>query len=198
MKPSAASNNHLVRPGGGAFVSQWVCEGVGNNSSTRKVSNIVKNILSFVSLLAVSGVLGIQLVQPASAVRQAPSPAEPILVGAHADAHVSSLIERSCQNCHSLRTDWPLYSRIFPFSVLIEHDVQTARTHMNLSHWQTYDDSEKSLMLSEIGSVVRNRIMPPRRYTMIHPEAKLSESEVNEIYRWTRADRRLLNHSPEK
>jgi len=116
-------------------------------------------------------------------------------MGAHADAHVFSVIERSCQNCHSLRTEWPLYSRIFPFSWLIDHDVRTARTYMNLSRWQTYEDSEKSLMLSEIGSVVRNHIMPPRRYTMIHPEAKLTEAEVNEIYQWTRADRRLLNHS---
>jgi cytochrome c len=158
----------------------------------------VKKILSFVGLFAISGVLGIQLVQPASAIRQPPSQEAPILVGAHADAHVSSLIEKSCQNCHSLKTEWPLYSRIFPFSLLIEHDVQTARTQMNLSRWQIYEDSEKSLMLSEIGSVVRNRIMPPRRYTMIHPEAKLSEAEVNEIYQWTRADRRLLNHSREK
>ena len=69
---------------------------------------------------------------------------------------------------------------------------------MNLSRWQTYEDSEKSLMLSEIGAVVRNGIMPPRRYTMIHPEAKLTEAEVNEIYQWTRSDRKLLNHSPEK
>lgn len=158
----------------------------------------MKKILSFVSLFAISGVLGIQLVQPASAVRQAPSQPAPILIGAHADAHVFSVIERSCQNCHSLRTEWPLYSRIFPFSWLIDNDVQTARTHMNLSRWQMYEDSEKSLMLSEIGSVVRNRIMPPRRYTMIHPEAKLTEAEVNEIYQWTRADRRLLDHSPEK
>ena len=69
---------------------------------------------------------------------------------------------------------------------------------MNFSRWQTYEDSEKSLMLAEIGAVVRNRIMPPRRYTMIHPEAKLSEADVKEIYQWTRADRRLLKHSPEK
>ena len=69
---------------------------------------------------------------------------------------------------------------------------------MDLSRWQTYEDSEKSLMLSEIGSVVRNRMMPPRRYTMIHPEAKLSSAEVNEVYQWTRANRKLLNHSQEK
>jgi Haem-binding domain len=152
----------------------------------------VKKILSFVTVFAVSGVLGIQLVQPVSAGHQPPSTA-PILIGAHPDAHVLSVIARSCQNCHSLKTEWPLYSRIFPVSWMIEHDVRTARAHMNLSQWQVYEDSEKRLMLSEIGSVVRNGVMPPRRYTMIHPEAKLSEAEINEIYQWTRADRRLLN-----
>jgi hypothetical protein len=148
------------------------------------------------TLFAISGALGVQLVQPPSLVRQYSVPA-PILSGAHADAHVSSILERSCQNCHSLNTQWPVYSRIFPFSWIIEHDVQEARTHMNLSRWQIYDDSEKSLLLSEIGSVARSHIMPPRRYTMIHPEAKLSEGEANEVYQWTRSERRLLMHSPE-
>jgi cytochrome c len=157
----------------------------------------VKKLYSLFTLVAVSGVLGIQFVQPAPAVRQVPSVA-PILAGAHPDAHVFSTIERSCQNCHSLKTEWPLYSRIFPFSLLIEHDVRTARAHMNLSRWQAYDNTEKSLILSEIGSMVRNRIMPPRRYTMVHPEAKLSDADINEIYRWTRLDRRLLNDQPAK
>lgn len=69
---------------------------------------------------------------------------------------------------------------------------------MNLSRWQIYDDSEKGLLLAEIGSVVRNRVMPPRRYTMIHPEAKLSDAETTEIYQWTRSERRRLSHSPEE
>jgi hypothetical protein len=165
---------------------------MGNKNPRRKVVSFMKKILSVVAVFAISGVLGIQVVQPVSAGRQAASTG-PILVGAHPNAHVLSVIERSCQNCHSLKTEWPLYSRVFPVSWMIEHDVHTARAHMNLSRWQTYDDREKSLMLSEIGSVVRNGVMPPRRYTMIHPEAKLSETEMNEIYRWTRADRRLLN-----
>ena len=64
---------------------------------------------------------------------------------------------------------------------------------MNLSRWQIYDQAEKSLLLSEIGSAVRNRLMPPRRYTLVHPDAKLSDAEANEIYQWTRTERRMLN-----
>jgi hypothetical protein len=153
----------------------------------------MKKIFLFsAAVFAVSGLLWAQLVQPASLVRQTPSQVS-LLVGANADAHVVSLIEGSCRNCHSLKTEWPVYSRIYPFSWLVEHDVQAARTHMNFSRWQIYDDSEKSLLLSEIGSVVRNHEMPPRRYTLIHPDAKLSDAEANEIYQWTRTERRLLN-----
>lgn len=155
----------------------------------------MRRILSVGALAAVLGVVGFPFLQPASPVRQSSSPT-PILVGAHPDPHVYAILDRSCRNCHSLTTEWPLYSRVFPVSRIIERDVQAARLHMNLSLWATYDDSGKSRMLAEIGSVARNHVMPPRRYTVIHPEARLSDSEANEIYRWTRAERRLLDRSP--
>lgn len=92
---------------------------------------------------------------------------------------------------------WPLYSKIFPFSALIESDVATARDRMNLSRWQSYNNDEKSALLSEIGSVVRNHVMPPGRYTLVHPAARLSTADANEIYQWTRTERHLLQISPE-
>jgi hypothetical protein len=167
-----------------------------NKCTPPKVIIFMKRVFWFVTLFAIGGVLGARLVQPATAVRQATS-AAPILTGARTDAHVFALLERSCQNCHSLKTEWPLYSRVFPFSWIVEHDVQTARTRMNLSRWDTYDNSEKSLLLSEIGSVVRNRVMPPRRYTIVHSGAKLSDADASAIYQWTRAERRWLNGLPE-
>ena len=93
---------------------------MGNKCAAWEVVDIVKKIFPFVAVFAAAGVLGIQLVQPVSAGRQSES-TSPILVGAHPDARVLSVIERSCQNCHSLKTEWPLYSRIFPVSGLVEH-----------------------------------------------------------------------------
>ena len=68
---------------------------------------------------------------------------------------------------------------------------------MNLSRWQSYNNDEKSALLSEIGSVVRNHVMPPGRYTLVHPAARLSAADANEIYQWTRAERHLLQISRE-
>jgi hypothetical protein len=152
----------------------------------------MKKLIACLVVIFASCVLAASLIRPPSALPRTEEPAA-VLAGAHPGADVLSLIQRSCQNCHSSKTEWPLYARIFPFSLVIEHDVQQARSHMNLSQWDRYDDKEKNRILSEIGSVVRNRIMPPRRYTLVHPDAKLSPAEANRIYQWTRAERKMLN-----
>ena len=54
--------------------------------------------------------------------------------GADVDLTLVRILEKSCQNCHSLRTEWPWYSYVAPMSWLIENDVheeamvQTAAT----------------------------------------------------------------------
>jgi hypothetical protein len=108
------------------------------------------------------------------------------------DPSVVRIIERSCQNCHSERTAWPWYSYVAPMSWLIENDVQQARSHMNLSRWDEYGLEKKQAILTELGAVVRSRQMPLPRYVQLHPSAKLSDVEINQIYQWARAERRRL------
>ena len=117
---------------------------------------------------------------------------EPLLAGAEIDPAVKAMLERSCQNCHSEKTDWPIYSYIAPMSWLVEGDVSQARAHMNLSRWGDYSLEEKEQLLASIGAVVRSRKMPPTRYTAIHTGAKLSAEESARIYEWAHAERRRL------
>jgi hypothetical protein len=63
---------------------------------------------------------------------------------------------------------------------------------MNLSQWQDYSTEDQLRILSEIGSEVKNRQMPVERYVLLHPEARLTESERQLLYRWTRAERKRL------
>ena len=118
---------------------------------------------------------------------------EPILRDAQIDPATLAVIQRACQNCHSQQTEWPWYSHVAPVSWLIARDVQEARSHMNLSQWQAYSADDRLQLLSAIGSAVRNRHMPVQRYVILHPEAALTESERQQIYRWTRAERSRLN-----
>jgi cytochrome c len=101
-------------------------------------------------------------------------------------------VERVCQNCHSEKTEWPLYSRLPIVGWMLERDVAEAREHMNLSRWASYTDDEKKGLLASIAAEVRSRQMPPARYTMLHPEARLSDAEIEAIYEWTKAQRQNL------
>ena len=113
----------------------------------------------------------------------------PLLVGARIDAETLRLVARSCQNCHSERTEWPWYSHLPPVSWALHRDVTQARDRLNLSRWADYTAVEKQALLSAIGAAVRTAEMPPSRYTLMHSESRLSRPEREQLYRWTRAER---------
>ena len=116
----------------------------------------------------------------------------PILSGSEIDPETLGLIQRACQNCHSLNTEIPFYGHVAPMSWMMERDVQEARLHMNLSRWQEYSPEDRIVLLSKMGSAVRNRQMPLPRYLLLHSEARLSAEEREQIYQWTRAERKRL------
>jgi cytochrome c len=105
---------------------------------------------------------------------------------------VLDVMLRSCQNCHSERTSWPLYSHIAPVSWLIEKDVHNGRSHWNMSKWDQYSLAERQDILSQMAPMVRNREMPLPQYLLLHPEAKLSDADVELLYRWSRGERKRL------
>ena len=109
---------------------------------------------------------------------------------------VHPLIERACQNCHSERTEWPAYSYLPGVSWAIEKDVADGREHLNFSHWDLYSADDKRDLLARIATMVRNRRMPLSRYVLLHPEARLSDEEIQVIYEWTKEQRRALRDPP--
>jgi hypothetical protein len=152
----------------------------------------LKNIIRAFALGAVGVVvLASALVHPSGPVKAVKSD-DPLFAGAGVDPDVLGVVQRSCQNCHSEKTEWPWYSRIAPMSWLVEGDVSHARSRMNLSHWSQYTVEEQQDLLARIGSIVRSGEMPPARYTMIHGSAKLSTAERDSLYRWAHAERRRL------
>jgi cytochrome c len=75
---------------------------------------------------------------------------------------------------------------------MIESDVARARGHMNLSRWNGYPPERQQEILSEMSSLVRNRVMPLPRYLLLHPEARLSDAEVDYLYQWAKSERKRL------
>ena len=119
----------------------------------------------------------------------------PILVGANVPASVVDVFAHACVNCHSENTRWPWYSQVAPISWLVESDVMRAREHLNLSRWYSLEAADQRLRLTAIATVIENREMPPHKYVMFHPEAKLSADDSVRVIEWTRAERRRLRES---
>jgi hypothetical protein len=157
----------------------------------KKESLVIKKILVAVGAAAIVAVGGSQIHPfwtPAGS-----GNGQPILPGAQIDPETLAIVQRACQNCHSEKTEWPWYGHVAPVSWLLARDVQQARSHMNLSRWQDYSSDDRLRLLSEMGSAVRNREMPVQRYLLLHPEARLTNMDRQQIYRWTRTERSRLS-----
>ncbi len=87
----------------------------------------------------------------------------------------------ACYDCHSNETKWRWYDKLAPASWLVQNHVDEGREALNFSEWgrrQEIDD----LVESVIGGS-----MPPRSYLLLHPSAKLSVDEKEQLVAALRA-----------
>lgn len=85
----------------------------------------------------------------------------------------AEIADRSCAMCHSNTTEWPWYSHVAPASWLVAYDVEEGREEFNFSTWDR-DAGEAD----EAVETVIEGTMPPLKYVLIHPDARLSEEEA--------------------
>ena len=132
-----------------------------------------------VRLLKVVGVLGVifllmQLVPYGREYRNPPATREP----AWDSPRTRELAKRACFDCHSNETTWPSYSKIAPFSWVVYRDVKIAREVVNFSEW----DKPYAVGIYA-GQSVKDGSMPPGKYTVAHPEARLTPEEKEALWR---------------
>lgn len=101
-------------------------------------------------------------------------------------APVAGAIRAACYDCHSHETVWPLYSRIAPVSWLIASDVNEGRKHLNFSDWPA-DSARAAKNLDRVNEVIDYQEMPPKKYTLIHANARLTEDQRKTVLDWTSA-----------
>jgi len=104
-----------------------------------------------------------------------------------ASPEVRALLERSCYDCHSRKSEWPWYSRVAPVSWLVARDVHEARKELDFTAWDTYSEKKKSKKLGEVWEEVDEGNMPLWFYVPLHPEARLSDTDLALLRDWTRA-----------
>mgnify|MGYP001194389411 CR=1 FL=1 len=87
-----------------------------------------------------------------------------------------TLAKRACFDCHSNESRWTLYAYIAPVSWLIYSDIMQGRSRLNFSEWNTHPQAA-----GEIASSIQEGEMPPAIYLPLHPEAKLTTAEKQQL-----------------
>jgi hypothetical protein len=132
----------------------------------------VRRVLLWVGLGALAMFVAIQLVPYGWSHPNPPVTANAPWPGPEAEA----IARRSCYDCHSNETEWPLYAYVAPMSWLVRSDVERGRDALNLSTWDTGEGK-----VEDVIERVSEGSMPPDRYTRAHRGTNLSEAEVDAL-----------------
>ena len=128
-----------------------------------------------VGLVAIAGFfLVLQLVPYGRAYSNPPVVAEP----AWDSPRTRELAVRACFDCHSNHTRWPWYANVAPFSWAVQLDVEAARSIINFSEW-----NRRYPLAVYAGRRTSTGMMPPSKYLIAHPEARLTDAERQELAR---------------
>jgi hypothetical protein len=148
----------------------------------------MKKILQIAAILLVAAFIVIQFIRP----DQTNPPvvaAESIQSSIAIPENVSSILARSCADCHTNTTKYPWYSQIAPASWFLANHIRDGRKELNLSVWNTYTDKKKSHKLEELCEQVEQGAMPLPSYLWIHRDAALKEGEARILCDWANAER---------
>src|SRR6476659_7483588 len=126
----------------------------------RKLLRVLKWVIVALAVIFV----GIQFIRPART-NPAIDPSQTVEAHVQVTPEVSSILARSCNDCHSNKTVWPWYTNVAPVSWWLTNHVNEGRHDMNLSEWGSYDKDKQSRRLRDMCEQVEDGDMPLSTYT---------------------------------
>lgn len=109
---------------------------------------------------------------------------------------IATILKVSCYDCHSNQNIYPWYTNIAPISWWIKSHINEASHHLNFSEWGNYSTKRKDHKLEECFEMIEENEMPMTSYTLIHGEAKLSDSQKNTLIKWFKGLKDSLKTHP--
>lgn len=105
-------------------------------------------------------------------------------VAARPPAEVVAVIKEACYDCHSHETKYPWYSNIAPVSWWLKGHVNEALEHFNFSTLGILKPEDLKWALGTAAEEIREKKMPLRSYTWMHPEARLTDEQRALLATW--------------
>jgi hypothetical protein len=135
----------------------------------------IKKIVGIIVVVILVGFLLLQLVPYGRNHTNPPVQSEPNWDSPETRA----LAKAACFDCHSNETAWGRwYESVAPASWLVQRDVDEGRRYLNFSEW---NEGGKPRELEDMGEVIRYGSMPPSQYLLLHPEAKLTQQQKDQL-----------------
>ncbi|GIV33411.1 MAG: heme-binding protein [Chitinophagales bacterium] len=113
--------------------------------------------------------------------------ASPQAIGNHypLPAEVKDILQVSCFDCHSNNTRYPWYAEIQPFGWLLANHIKEGKEHLNFDEFASYSRDDQLDYFEDIEEVIQKKEMPLKSYTFIHRDARLNDSKMAQLLRWT-------------
>ena len=153
---------------------------------------IILRVLKWIAIVLIVVFLGIQFIRPA---RTNPpvDESQTIFSRTQMTPQVSTILVRSCRDCHSNKTVWPWYTNVAPISWWLTNHVNEGRQNLNLSEWGRLPPDRQDRKLRQICDEVSDAVMPLSSYLPMHPQARLSAEDKKTLCDWTDAERARLS-----
>jgi hypothetical protein len=144
-------------------------------------TSVMRTLKSIAALVAVALIVGqVGTEQPAASEPRNPG------LRLSSNAEPGQILVRACGNCHSNHTHWPWYSHVAPVSWWIAQHVREGREKLDFSEWEAYSTWQKRDKLESMCGLISIDRMPPRMYTAMHPEARLTEENKKAVCAWVK------------
>lgn len=144
----------------------------------------MKKVLKWVLIVLVVLFAAAQFYRP-NLSAQPPDESKSMKANTQMPPEVASILERSCNDCHSSKTQWPWYAQVAPVSWYLKNHVDEGRRELSMSEWGTYPQKKAVRKLGAMCEQVEKGEMPLKSYLLLHPSAKLSDADRKTLCDWT-------------
>ncbi len=106
--------------------------------------------------------------------------------------NVSSILKKSCYDCHSNNTSYPWYNNLQPVASWLHNHIEDGKREVNFDEFATYKIGKQYRKFLEIKEQVEQGEMPLSSYTIIHRNAILNQEEKKALINWAESARGII------
>ena len=108
----------------------------------------------------------------------------PFLNETNPPENVKLILETTCFDCHSNKTNYPWYNDITPVNYWLDSHIKDGKKHLNFSKWSSYSLKRKEHKMDELYEEVEQGEMPLSSYTWTHSESNLTQYQPDAVVTW--------------